>query len=36
MRDRQKVAELDGESCTQQTILNVIADGAKAVGGEQA
>ena len=35
MRDRQKVAELDGENCTQQTILNVIADGAKAVGGDR-
>ena len=34
MRDRKKVAELDGETCTQQTILNVIAEGAKAAGGE--
>lgn len=36
MRDREKVAELDGENCTQQTILNVIADGAKAAGGNEA
>ena len=33
MRDREKVAELDGENCTQQTILNVIAEGANGTGG---
>ena len=33
MRDRKKVAELDGETCTQQTILNVIAEGANEAGG---
>lgn len=27
MRDGNKVAEVDGEGCTQQTILNIIADG---------
>ncbi len=31
MRDRQKVAEVDGENCTQQQILSIIAEGAKAV-----
>ncbi len=30
MRDREKVAEVDGENCTQQRILNIIAEGAKA------
>ncbi len=34
MRDRKKVAELDGENCTQQMILNVIAEGTKAGGDE--
>ena len=34
MRDREKVGEVDGESCTQQTILNIIAGGAKE--GEEA
>ena len=28
------VAELDGENCTQQMILNVIAEGTKAGGDE--
>ena len=28
MRDREKVAEVDGESCTQQDILRIIAEGA--------
>ena len=28
MRDRAKVAEVDGESCTQQDILRIIAEGA--------
>lgn len=27
MRDGSKVAEVDGEGCTQQTILNIIAEG---------
>ena len=36
MRDREKVAELDGEGCTQQEILGVIADGAKAAGRKKA
>ena len=31
MRDRQKVAEVNGENCTQQDILNIIAEGASAV-----
>ncbi|MDI9506698.1 MAG: sugar ABC transporter ATP-binding protein [Bacillota bacterium] len=31
MRDRKKVAEIDGGTCTQQTILGIIAEGA---GGE--
>lgn len=34
MRDRQKVAELNGESCTQEKILAIIAEGAAAAGGE--
>lgn len=28
MRDREKVAEVDGSSCTQQDILKIIAEGA--------
>jgi simple sugar transport system ATP-binding protein len=28
MRDREKVAEVNGEGCTQQDILNIIAEGA--------
>ena len=28
MRDREKVAEIDGENCTQQDILKIIAEGA--------
>ena len=28
MRDRAKVAEVDGSSCTQQDILKIIAEGA--------
>ncbi len=31
MRDRQKVAEVNGDNCTQQDILNIIAEGASAV-----
>ena len=34
MRDREKVAELDGETCTQPQILRIIAEGAAAAGGE--
>ncbi len=34
MRDREKVAELNGESCTQNQILTIIAEGAAAAGGE--
>jgi simple sugar transport system ATP-binding protein len=34
MRDRQKVAELKGENCTQEKILAIIAEGAAAAGGE--
>ena len=30
MRDGKKVAEVDGATCTQQDILNIIAEGAKA------
>ena len=33
MRDRKKVAELDGENCTQEKILTIIAEGAEAAGG---
>ena len=33
MRDREKVAELDGEDCTQEKILTIIAEGS-AAGGE--
>ena len=33
MRDGNKVAEVDGEGCTQQTILNIIAEGTE--GGEK-
>ena len=29
MRDRQKVAEVDGATCTQQDILGIIAEGAE-------
>ncbi len=34
MRDREKVAELDGETCSQSQILTIIAEGAAAAGGE--
>ena len=34
MRDRGKVAELDGENCTQEKILAIIAEGSAAAGGE--
>ena len=34
MRDREKVAELEGENCTQEKILTIIAEGAAAAGGE--
>ena len=34
MRDREKVAEVDGATCTQEQILSIIAEGSKAVGGE--
>ena len=34
MRDREKVAELDGETCTQEKILSIIAEGAATAGGE--
>ena len=34
MRDREKVAELDGENCTQEKILAIIAEGSAAAGGE--
>ena len=27
MRDGKKVGEVNGEECTQQTILNIIAEG---------
>ena len=33
MRDRKKVAELNGENCTQEKILTIIAEGAVAEGG---
>ena len=36
MRDRQKVAEVDGATCTQQDILNIIADGSAAENGKEA
>ena len=36
MRDRQKVAEVDGATCTQQDILNIIAEGAAAQNTEEA
>jgi len=32
MRDGNKVAEVNGEGCTQQTILNIIADGSREGG----
>ena len=31
MRDREKVAEVDGEDCTQLQILSIIAEGANVV-----
>ena len=31
MRDREKVAEVDGEGCTQQDILKIIAEGAESL-----
>ena len=34
MRDREKVAELNGDEATQEKILSIIAEGAKAAGGE--
>ena len=34
MRDREKVAELSGDEATQDKILSIIAEGAKAAGGE--
>ncbi|MBR0408723.1 MAG: sugar ABC transporter ATP-binding protein [Clostridia bacterium] len=34
MRDREKVAELDGDTCTQEKILSIIAEGSAAAGGE--
>lgn len=33
MRDREKVAELNGETCSQHQILSIIAEGSAAVGG---
>ena len=33
MRDREKVAEVSGETCTQDQILSIIAEGSEA-GGE--
>ena len=36
MRDRQKVAEVDGATCTQQDILNIIAEGSAAENGKEA
>ena len=36
MRDRQKVAEVDGATCTQQDILNIIAEGSAAVNMKEA
>ena len=33
MRDREKVAELDGATCSQHQILSIIAEGSSAVGG---
>lgn len=34
MRDKEKVAEQNGETCTQSKILSIIAEGAAAAGGE--
>ncbi|MBQ6513491.1 MAG: sugar ABC transporter ATP-binding protein [Clostridia bacterium] len=34
MRDREKVAELDGQDCTQEKILTIIAEGSAVAGGE--
>ena len=34
MRDREKVAELNGDEATQEKILSIIAEGAKVAGGE--
>ena len=34
MRDREKVGEVDGETCTQDQILSIIAEGSTAAGGE--
>ena len=34
MRDKEKVAELNGDEATQDKILSIIAEGAKAAGGE--
>ena len=34
MRDREKVAEVDGATCTQQDILNIIAEGNEAKAAE--
>ena len=34
MRDREKVAELNGDEATQDKILAIIAEGANAAGGE--
>ena len=36
MRDRQKVAEVDGATCTQQDILNIIAEGSAEENGKEA
>ncbi len=33
MRDKEKVAELDGNTCTQSQILSIIAEGAASAGG---
>ncbi|MBR1710982.1 MAG: sugar ABC transporter ATP-binding protein [Clostridia bacterium] len=33
MREREKVAELNGETCTQSQILSIIAEGAQGTGG---
>ena len=34
MRDREKVAEVSGETCTQEQILSIIAEGSDAARGE--
>ena len=36
MRDRQKVAEVDGATCTQQDILNIIAEGSAVTDTKEA